>query len=112
MIRVIYRWSVIPGQADAFAAAWWEATSYIQQAWPEARGTILLQSQFEANVYLGVARWTSLEAWQAHRQGPSVVPATVSARMVAATNGPASHEVCDEVREWVSTRAGDTHAPS
>jgi heme-degrading monooxygenase HmoA len=102
MIRVVYRWTVDPQQADAFAAAWWEATGYIQQTWPDARGSVLLKSQLEANVYLAVARWTSVEAWSASRQGESVVPAAVIERMKAAASGPASYEIFDEVLDWAS----------
>jgi heme-degrading monooxygenase HmoA len=101
MIRVVYRWSVDPQQADAFVAAWWEATRYIQQAWPDARGSVLLKSQVDANVYLAVARWNSVDAWALSRQSASVVPAAVIERMAAATAGPASYDIFDEVLDWV-----------
>ena len=104
MIRVIYRWSVDPQQADAFVAAWWEATRCIQQAWPDARGSVLLQSRLEANVYLAVARWESIDAWQASRQAQAVVPASVIERMRAAASGPPSYEILDEVLDWAFTR--------
>lgn len=32
MLSVVYRWTVDRPQADAFAAAWREATRHIQQA--------------------------------------------------------------------------------
>lgn len=105
MIKVIYRWSVDPERAEDFVAAWWEATRYIQQAWPEARGSVLLKSQQEADVYLAVARWNSKDAWAASREAPAVVPAAVTDRMRAATTGPASYDIFDEVLDWDATRA-------
>jgi heme-degrading monooxygenase HmoA len=110
MIRVTYRWSVDPQQADAFVAAWWEATRCIQQAWPDARGSVLLRSQLDANVYLAVARWASLAAWQASRQAESVVPAAIVERMQAAATGPASYEIFDELFDWETAQAADTRS--
>ena len=107
MIRVVYRWTVEPQQADTFVAAWREATRYIQQSWPDARGSVLLKSQHEANVFLAVARWTDTEAWAASRRGESVVPAAVIERMKAAASGPASYEIFDEVLDWASVPDGD-----
>ena len=100
MIRVIYRWSVDPGRAEDFAAAWWEVTRCIQQAWPDARGSVLLKSQLEADVYLAVARWTSIDAWRASREAEGVVPAALVERMRAAASAPASYDIFDEVLDW------------
>lgn len=110
MIRVVYRWNVDSHQADAFAAAWWEATRHIQRAWPAAQGSVLLRSRAEANVVIAVARWNSIEAWEASRQGASVVPAPVLERMLAAATGPASYEVFDEVADWAPAHATDPAA--
>lgn len=100
MIRVVYRWTLDPQQADDFAAAWWEATRYIQEAMPGARGSTLLRSRSEPDVYLAVARWDSLEAWTASRAAAGVVPAGVIERMRAAMTGPASHDILDELHDW------------
>ena len=108
MIRVVYRWTVHPGQAEAFVAAWWEATRHIQKAWPDARGSMLLKSEQDANVFLAMARWDSKEAWAASREAQSVVPAAVIERMRAATTGPASYEIFDEVLDWACSH---TQAP-
>lgn len=105
MIRVVYRWTVDPQQVDAFVAAWWEATRYIQQAWPDAQGSVLLKSHLEANVYLAVARWKSKEAWTASREAESVVPAAVIERMIGAIAGPNSYEILDEVLDWKPAQA-------
>jgi antibiotic biosynthesis monooxygenase (ABM) superfamily enzyme len=100
MIRVIYRWRVDPERAEEFAAAWREATRYVQQAWPDARGSVLLKSQSEADVYLAVARWESVESWRTSREAAGVVPSSVIERMQAAAGGPASYEIFDEVSDW------------
>lgn len=100
MIRVVYRWTVDRPQADAFVAAWWEATRYIQQAWPSAHGSVLLKSTLEPDVYLAVARWDSVAAWKASRDAAPVVPAAIVEAMDSAVTGPASYEILDEIRDW------------
>ena len=108
MIRVIYRWSVAPGRAEDFVATWWEVTRCIQQAWPDARGSVLLKSQLDADAYLAVARWNSIEAWRASRQAEGVVPAPLVERMRAATSAPASYEILDEVLDWTPDQPADS----
>ena len=100
VIRVVYRWTVDRPQAEAFVTAWREATRHIQQAWPAAHGSFLLKSTLEPDVYLAVARWDSVEAWQASRAAAPVVPAAVIDAMAKAANGPAIYEIFDEVHDW------------
>jgi len=110
MIRVVYRWTVDRTQADAFVAAWWEATRYIQQAWPSAHGSFLLKSTLEADVYVAVARWDSVDAWKTSREAAPVVPAAIIESMTTAATGPASYEIFDEIRDWPSAQADDPRA--
>ncbi|THC44207.1 antibiotic biosynthesis monooxygenase [Massilia sp. Mn16-1_5] len=100
MIRVIYRWRVDPERAEEFAAAWREVTRHIQQACPDARGSVLLKSQLDAHVYLAVARWDSIDAWRDSREAEDLVPAPLVERMRAAAGGPASYEIFDELPDW------------
>lgn len=100
MIRVMYRWKLRPEHTDTFVVAWWEATHYIQTMAPGARGSMLLRSGTEMGVYVAVARWESLESWQAHRHAPSVVPEEITRTLLAAVTGPSTIEIFDEVREW------------
>jgi quinol monooxygenase YgiN len=106
MIRVVYRWTVDPQQADDFVAAWWEVTHHVQHARPGALGSTLLRSHIDRDVYLAVARWESLEAWQASRVSDGLVPADLIDRMTAATTAPASYEILDEVSDWDPARMG------
>ena len=96
MIRVVYRWTVDPSKAAAFAAAWQEATRFIQGAWPAAHGSFLLKSETEPNVYVAIARWNSVATWKASRDAAPVVPADIMAAMTSAA-GPASYEIFEEV---------------
>ncbi|MFL6707268.1 MAG: antibiotic biosynthesis monooxygenase family protein [Massilia sp.] len=102
MIRVVYRWTVDSAGADAFVTAWWEATRYIQQACPGARGSVLLKNATQPDVYIAMARWDSLDAWQASRDAVPVVPAEIMEAMRRAAGGPPSYEIFDGLREWIS----------
>ncbi|VBY40160.1 Antibiotic biosynthesis monooxygenase [Burkholderia pseudomallei] len=103
MIRVIYRWTVHPEHADTFVESWWEATRYIQRMAPGARGSALLRSQSENDVYVAVARWDSLDAWRANQQGdPNVVPDANAEAMKASMATPTICEIFDELRDWPS----------
>jgi heme-degrading monooxygenase HmoA len=106
MIRVVYRWTVERPRADAFVAAWWEATRYIQQGCPGAHGSFLLKSTLEADVYIAVARWDSLEAWQRGRDAAPVVPADIIEAMSSAVSG-SSYEIFDEILDWAAQGAGE-----
>ncbi|QOL50406.1 antibiotic biosynthesis monooxygenase family protein [Massilia litorea] len=100
MIRVIYRWSVDPERGGEFAAAWREVTRCIQQGCPDARGSVVLKSQIDANVYLAVARWDGIDAWRDSREAEDIVPAPLVERMRAAAGGPAGYEIFDELPDW------------
>ena len=103
MIRVIYRWTVHPGQAEAFADAWWEATRLIQSSSRGALGSVLLRGQEGSDTLVAIARWESLAAWQASRQPEnSVVPDALGGAMRACVTAPATYEILEEMRDWSS----------
>src|SRR4051812_28852065 len=112
MIRVVYRWRVKLHLIDTFVEAWWEATRCIQQTSPGARGSVLLRSHSDPDVYIAVARWDSLAAWQANRErDPSVVPAEVTAAMKATMAAPTTVEIFDEIRDWPADDDAPARAP-
>lgn len=65
VIRVIYEWQVDSRNIDAFREAWQKTTTMIHESVPGARGSFLLQEEGNAGRILTVARWDSLEDWQA-----------------------------------------------
>jgi heme-degrading monooxygenase HmoA len=65
MIRVIYRWQVQPGEEDTFIAAWNRGTRVIRAKIKGALGSVLLRNHQQPEEFMAVARWESLEDWQA-----------------------------------------------
>lgn len=70
MIRVVYRWTVAPGQEDAFVTAWREVTAILRAQVGGARGSLLLRDPEAPQEFTAVARWTSRAALLAFRAGP------------------------------------------
>jgi heme-degrading monooxygenase HmoA len=101
MIRVIYHWKVVPGREQDFAAAWSAVTRVLQATTAGAGGSILMRSHSDPLEFIAMARWDSLEAWQAfHHAGPPSAPELkeASAAMKAASaGGLASWEIYDEL---------------
>ncbi|HEY0138895.1 MAG TPA: antibiotic biosynthesis monooxygenase, partial [Nannocystis sp.] len=62
MIRVVYRWSVVPGQEEAFIAAWRAVTLILRERVEGARGSLLLRDPQAPQELTAVARWTSRDA--------------------------------------------------
>ncbi len=69
MIRVIYRWEVVPGAEPGFRAWWHHGTLGIRREQAGALGSALLRSHEDPSTFVGLARWRSkadLEAfWEA-----------------------------------------------
>lgn len=65
MVRIIYRWRVRVDNEVKFRDAWARATIAIRENTSGARGSVLLKSFEDSTVFITVARWESLEAWQA-----------------------------------------------
>ena len=65
MIRVVYRWQVAPGDFDAFRETWRATTNRIHETVPGAQGSFMLRSTEDESEVLTIAKWDSLEAWQA-----------------------------------------------
>jgi heme-degrading monooxygenase HmoA len=64
MIRVIYKWRVIKADIRKFKASWKIATTAIRECAVGARGSLLLQSQEEPDLFITVARWDNYADWQ------------------------------------------------
>ena len=71
VVRVIYRWRVQEGGEGSFRAAWEKATSGIRESTDGARGSVLLQSREDSAVFVTIARWDTIEQWQAFWNNPS-----------------------------------------
>ncbi len=65
MFRVIYRWSVEPENVEQFERVWLKATNTIYKNVKGAMGSLLMRSANDENIMIGVARWRSLEEWEA-----------------------------------------------
>jgi heme-degrading monooxygenase HmoA len=66
MIRVLYRWSVVPGAETEFAAWWSQGTTRIRNGSPGAMGSVLMRPR-AGNVWTAVARWRTFDDWSAFR---------------------------------------------
>ncbi|MEM8534691.1 MAG: antibiotic biosynthesis monooxygenase [Chloroflexota bacterium] len=65
MIRIIYKWRVQEADETKFRAAWAKATTAIREITHGARGSFLLHSHENPTEFVTVARWDTLENWQA-----------------------------------------------
>lgn len=68
MIRVMYRWTVRPGDEQTFRDHWEVGTRRIQKNCAGAMGSILLRSSAEPQHFFGLARWESRAHWDAAQQ--------------------------------------------
>ncbi|MEJ2158752.1 MAG: antibiotic biosynthesis monooxygenase [Desulfobacteraceae bacterium] len=65
MVRVIYEWQVKAENISAFREAWKQTTTMIHKSVKGARGSFLVQEAENPGKTLTIARWDSLEDWQA-----------------------------------------------
>ncbi len=65
MIRVIYRWTVMPGDEEQFIRDWQAGTRKIQDNCAGAHGSFLIRGRKNPEHFFGVARWESGRAWRA-----------------------------------------------
>ena len=63
MVRIIYRWTVKPGDEEQFIRHWKEGTHKIQANCAGAHGSYLTRSMKNAQHFFGTARWESADAW-------------------------------------------------
>jgi hypothetical protein len=100
MIRVMYRWTVKPGDEEKFIADWKAGTGKIQANCAGAFGSFLIRSRSTPEHFFGVARWESGKAWTAAQPVmaglnlPGPMPETAEFYDEIADIGPASsHKV-------------------
>ena len=65
MIRVIYEWSVPKENFAEFEKVWMQTTNNIHETVNGALGSFMLKSHEEPTKVLTIAKWDSLESWQA-----------------------------------------------
>jgi heme-degrading monooxygenase HmoA len=99
VIRAIYRWHVQPGKEDTFVAAWMQGTQAIRDTIKGAQGSVLLRSHHQPAEFIAVARWESLEDWQAF--GHAQIPAPEAFERLSAVSTLVSTEVGDEILDLV-----------
>ena len=63
MIRVVYEWRVGKAEQAQFVVEWQRATTTIRASVDGARGSTLLRSRDDPDVFLSIARWESAEHW-------------------------------------------------
>ena len=101
MIRVMYTWTVRPGQEEAFTAAWVGITRFMRAHVEGARGSLLVRSAEDPQAFVAIARWTSRAAWEAsHANSPADPELLAHAKVMrAAAERPHTQvfyeEVCD-----------------
>ncbi len=71
VVRVIYRWRVQQDDEERFRAAWEKATTRIRESTDGARGSVLLHSHEDSAEFVTIARWDTVEQWQAFWKDPS-----------------------------------------
>ena len=73
MVRVIYRWQVPPENFDEFKRTWTQTTNGIHESVSGALGSFMLRSHEDETEVLTIARWKTLESWEAFwgNQNPS-----------------------------------------
>ena len=100
MIRVVYRWSVVAGQEQAFVAAWRAVTLILRERVEGARGSLLLRDPEAPQEFTAVARWTSRAALAAFRGAPPEDPALAAhAAVLRAAASKRSEAVLDELED-------------
>ena len=65
MVRIIYRWTVKPGEEEQFIRHWKEGTHKIQTHCTGAHGSYLTRSMKNPEHFFGTAQWASTDAWTA-----------------------------------------------
>lgn len=65
MIRVVYRWKVQEGDFAKFEEVWARTTNHIHETVAGALGSFMLRSPEDRTEVLTVAKWDSVESWQA-----------------------------------------------
>jgi heme-degrading monooxygenase HmoA len=68
VIRIVYEWRVKPDDIAAFLEAWEKTTKTIHESVEGARGSFLLRDVDNPGKILTIARWDSVEHWQAFWQ--------------------------------------------
>jgi len=63
MVRIMYRWTVNPGDEEQFIRDWKEGTRRIQENCAGAHGSYLTRGIKDPRQFFGTARWESAEAW-------------------------------------------------
>ena len=64
MVRVVYRWQVLPQNFDAFRGTWRITTNRIHETVPGAQGSFMMRSIGNESEVITVAKWDSLAEWE------------------------------------------------
>ena len=103
MIRAIYRWQVKSGEEHTFVSAWSRGTQAIRAKVKGAQGSVLLRNHCRPSEFIAIARWDSLEDWQAF--SPAAMPDVEAFARLEAVSTLVSTEVGDEIQDLVDPDA-------
>ena len=95
MIRVLYRFKVKEGQEKIFEDAWREITEVIKGKSGGTHGSVLVRGTEDRQLYCGVARWDTIDAWHQMRQ--SDVPNLEETERLMSAAQLLSMEITEEV---------------
>ena len=101
MIRAIYRWQVQPGGEAIFVAAWRHGTRAIRARIRGAQGSVLLRNHQQPAEFIAIARWDSVEDWQAFSMADILAVDAEAFQRMAAVSTLVSTEVGEELEDLV-----------
>ena len=110
MIRAIYRWEVQPGAEETFITAWSHGTRAIRTWIKGAYGSVLIRNRQRPSEFIAVARWESLEDWQAFSIEDLLQLDSEAFERMAAVSTLVSTEVGEEVADLVIADAAPSLA--
>jgi heme-degrading monooxygenase HmoA len=90
-------WIVVPGREDEFIAAWEAFASWSLREVPGARWATLLRDRSQANRFVSIGPWESLEHMEAWRSHPGFAERVAGMRPLIERLEPSTLQAVAEV---------------